>query len=244
MSCRPGIPWRVALQQCLPPLSRLFQSLASCRSKVYNLSANGYCLTLPLSQPRGACHSPARGRGTLRTGSALRGSTAARSPRPRQGPPTRSVRRPTGAAIEVSAARALLLLRSKPTAAPPPNKGPRCFARSCNSRTVRQPRSGLTKVRTRRPCQQVQGLSGEISSPWRCPPCRRLPALQGQPSKRSSGCRRSTRRNRPAARRRGFLAPRRPLSGTTTGGRPPPRQSIRRSGRPPYAPAKSGIPPA
>ncbi len=48
-----GIPWRVALQQRLPTLSRLLQGLQSCRSKIYYLSANGYCPTLSLSQPRG-----------------------------------------------------------------------------------------------------------------------------------------------------------------------------------------------
>ena len=64
MSCRPGIPWRVALQQSPPPLSRLFRVWQSCRSKVYNLSANGYCLTLSLSQPRGACQTGLKHMGT------------------------------------------------------------------------------------------------------------------------------------------------------------------------------------
>src|SRR5215831_3345978 len=50
MSFRPDIPWQVALQQSLPPLS---QPVSFCNNRipsVEQISADGACLTLPLSQ--------------------------------------------------------------------------------------------------------------------------------------------------------------------------------------------------
>src|SRR6266545_6357140 len=50
MSFRPGIPWQVALQQSLPPLS---QPIPFCKNEVVSverISADGTCLTSLLSQ--------------------------------------------------------------------------------------------------------------------------------------------------------------------------------------------------
>jgi hypothetical protein len=50
MSFRPGIPWQVALQQSLPPLSQPGPFCNNRVPSVQQISADGACLTSPLSQ--------------------------------------------------------------------------------------------------------------------------------------------------------------------------------------------------
>jgi hypothetical protein len=50
MSFRPGIPWQVALQQSLPPLSQPEPSCHDKGSSVERFSADGACLTSRVSQ--------------------------------------------------------------------------------------------------------------------------------------------------------------------------------------------------
>ena len=50
MSFRPGIPWRVALQQSQPPLSRPEPLCNHKGSSVEQFSADGTCLTDTVSQ--------------------------------------------------------------------------------------------------------------------------------------------------------------------------------------------------
>src|SRR5882762_1710892 len=52
MSFRLGIPWQVALQQSLPPLSRSQLFCNNRVSSVEEISADGTCLTSSLSQKR------------------------------------------------------------------------------------------------------------------------------------------------------------------------------------------------
>lgn len=55
MSFRLGIPWQVALQQSLPPLSQPQSVCNANGSFVEQFSANGMCLTVSVSQNSPQC---------------------------------------------------------------------------------------------------------------------------------------------------------------------------------------------
>lgn len=51
---QPGIPWRVALQQSSPLLSRMRRFCLTNETQRYKISANGEQCSFPVSRPRGS----------------------------------------------------------------------------------------------------------------------------------------------------------------------------------------------
>jgi hypothetical protein len=56
MSFHPGIPWRVALQQSSPPLSRTLRSCLTTSPRCYKITANGEVRSSSVSHPKGSPH--------------------------------------------------------------------------------------------------------------------------------------------------------------------------------------------
>src|SRR6476661_3064916 len=59
MSFHPAIPWRVALQQSSPPLSRTLRSCLTTSPRCYKITANGEVRSSSVSHPKGSPHPSA-----------------------------------------------------------------------------------------------------------------------------------------------------------------------------------------